>query len=107
MPWLGTGMESGTSNFSCRYALARYMCRIYNQSLTDMPWLGTGIESGTSNSSCRYALARYRYRIHNQSLTDMPWLDTGIESVTATVDSNHLWIDLFPEKAKHQSYAMS
>ena len=30
----------------------------------------------------------------------MPWPDTGIESGIATVDSNYLWIDLFPEKAK-------
>ena len=55
----------------------------------------------------RCALARYGYRIWNKSSTDMPWLDTGIESGIATVDSNHLWIDLFPEKAKHQLYAMS
>ena len=50
-----------------------------------MPWLDTGIES--SNSS------------------DVPWLDTGIESGITTVDSNYLWIDLFPEKAEHQLYA--
>ena len=30
----------------------------------------------------------------------MPWLDAGIESGIATVDSNRLWIDLFPEKGK-------
>ena len=36
----------------------------------------------------------------------MPWLDTGIESGIATVDSNHLWIDLFPKKAEHQLYTM-
>ena len=64
-----------------------------------MPWLDTGIES--LNSSCRYALAGYKNRIYNQLLTYMPWLDTGIEYGIATVDSNHLCIDLFPEKAKH------
>ena len=87
MPWLDTGIESG----------------IWLS--TDMPWLDTGIESG--NCSCRYALAGYRYRIYNQSLTDMPWLDTGIEYGIVTVDSNHLWIVLFPKKARHQLYAMS
>ena len=87
-----------------------------------MPWLDTGIESGISRLQIcpgwmqvsnlelvvyRYALAGYRNRIWNQSSTDMPWLDTGIESRIATVDSNRLWMDLFPEKAKHQLYAMS
>ena len=136
MPWLDTGIESGIGrlqicpgwipvsnlqsithryalaryrnriwNSSCRHALAGYRNWIYNQLLTDMPWLDTGIES--LNSSCRYPLAGYRYRIYNQLLTDMPWLDTGIESGIAIVDSNHLWIVLFPEKARHQLYAMS
>ena len=35
MPWLDTSIES--LNSSCRYALARYRCRIHNQSLADMP----------------------------------------------------------------------
>ena len=63
MPWLDTGIESGTSKGclqTCpgwiqvsnlefvvyRYALAGYRNRIWKLSSTDMPWLDTGIESG-------------------------------------------------------------
>ena len=42
-----------------------------------MPWLDTGVESTI------------------KSLTYVPRLDTGIESGIVTVDSNHLWIELF------------
>ena len=43
-----------------------------------------------------------------QSLhADMPWLDTGIESGIVTVEDSCLWDCLFPEKAKHELYAMS
>ena len=53
-----------------------------------MPWLDTGIE----------------YTI--KTLIDVPWLDTGIESGIVIVDSNHLWIDLFP-KRKNINYMRS
>ena len=66
---------------SCRYALARYMYRIYNWLLTDVPWLDTRIESGTI--VYRYALAGYRYWIWNCRLQICPgWIqESNLELV--------------------------